>query len=91
MKKTVAVAVAAAVIAGVSGTSYAAIANPFTDVKESDYFYKPVLWAVSEGIANGYTKAEDVPEGYEYPVPCYGCDLNILREDLIVFLYRYAK
>ena len=27
--------------------------NPFTDVKESDYFYKPVLWAVSRGITNG--------------------------------------
>ena len=27
--------------------------NPFTDVKESDYFYKPVLWAVANGITNG--------------------------------------
>ncbi len=27
--------------------------NPFTDVKESDYFYKPVLWAVEKGITNG--------------------------------------
>ena len=27
--------------------------NPFIDVKESDYFYKPVLWAVSQGITNG--------------------------------------
>ena len=28
-------------------------ANPFTDVKESDYFYAPVLWAVSQGITSG--------------------------------------
>ena len=32
---------------GVSGS------NPFTDVKESDYFYNAVLWAVSQGITNG--------------------------------------
>ena len=30
-----------------------ATANPFTDVKETDYFYKPVLWAVEQGITNG--------------------------------------
>ena len=27
--------------------------NPFVDVKPSDYFYKPVLWAVEKGITNG--------------------------------------
>lgn len=27
--------------------------NPFTDVKESDYFYKAVLWAVENGITSG--------------------------------------
>ncbi|MBR5536837.1 MAG: S-layer homology domain-containing protein [Clostridia bacterium] len=27
--------------------------NPFTDVAEADYFYKPVLWAVENGITNG--------------------------------------
>ncbi len=27
--------------------------NPFTDVKSSDYFYKPVLWAVENGITSG--------------------------------------
>lgn len=27
--------------------------NPFRDVKESDYFYKAVLWAVEQGITNG--------------------------------------
>ena len=29
--------------------------NPFTDVKESDFFYKAVLWAVEKGITNGLT------------------------------------
>ena len=28
-------------------------ANPFTDVRETDYFYKPVLWAISNGITEG--------------------------------------
>lgn len=27
--------------------------NPFTDVKESDYFYKAILWAVEKGITAG--------------------------------------
>ena len=29
--------------------------NPFTDVKESDYFYKAVLWAYENGITTGAT------------------------------------
>ena len=27
--------------------------NPFSDVKTTDFFYKPVLWAVENGITNG--------------------------------------
>lgn len=27
--------------------------NPFTDVTEKDYYYKPVLWAVEHGITTG--------------------------------------
>ena len=29
--------------------------NPFTDVKETDFYYKAVLWAVEKGITNGLT------------------------------------
>ena len=36
-----------------SGSPEVSGENPFTDVKESDYFYKPVLWAVSQGITSG--------------------------------------
>lgn len=32
-----------------------ATVNPFTDVKESDYYYKPILWAVEQGITKGTT------------------------------------
>ena len=35
------------------GSPEVSSSNPFTDVKESDYFYAPVLWAVSQGITNG--------------------------------------
>ncbi len=27
--------------------------NPFTDVKNSDYFFSPVMWAVNKGVTNG--------------------------------------
>ena len=36
-------------------------ANPFTDVKESDYFYKPVLWAVEQGITTGTSATTFAP------------------------------
>lgn len=29
--------------------------NPFEDVSDSDWFYKPVLWAVEQGITEGVT------------------------------------
>lgn len=35
--------------------------NPFTDVKESDYYYKPILWAVEQGITNGTSAATFSP------------------------------
>lgn len=35
--------------------------NPFTDVTESDYFYKAVLWAVEKGVTNGTTTRPSVP------------------------------
>lgn len=30
-----------------------AVTNPFADVKESDYFYEAVLWAVENGVTSG--------------------------------------
>lgn len=37
-------------------------ANPFTDVKESDYYYKAVLWAVEEGITSGTSATTFSPD-----------------------------
>ena len=50
--------------------------NPFTDVKAADYFYSPVLWAVSRGITNG-TSATTFSPGN----PC-------TRGQVVTFLYR---
>ena len=36
--------------------------NPFGDVKESDFFYKAVLWAVEQGITNGTGEGEFSPK-----------------------------
>ena len=35
--------------------------NPFTDVKEKDYFYQPVLWAVENGITAGVSATRFAP------------------------------
>ena len=36
--------------------------NPFADVRESDYYFKPVLWAVEKGITNGTSATTFSPE-----------------------------
>ena len=38
-----------------------AVANPFKDVKESDWFYTAVMWAVKEGITAGTTPTTFAP------------------------------
>ena len=50
--------------------------NPFKDVKESDYYYKAVLWAVENGITNGTSATTFSPND------------NVTRGQLITFLYR---
>ena len=50
--------------------------NPFTDVKEGDYFYKPVLWAVSQGITSGTS-----PTTFNSYKPC-------TRAQVMSFLYK---
>ena len=51
--------------------------NPFTDVKESDFFYKAVLWAVEEGITKGTSDTTFNPSGI------------CIRAEVITFLWRY--
>ena len=50
--------------------------NPFTDVKESDFYYKAVLWAVEKGITNGLT------------ADTFGPFALCNRAQVVTFLYR---
>ena len=50
--------------------------NPFEDVKESDFYYKAVLWAVENGITNGADAAHFNPFGI--------CN----RAQVVTFLHR---
>ena len=51
--------------------------NPFEDMTEADWFYYPVLWAVEEGITNGYGSDTIFnPEGI------------CTRGQIVTFLYR---
>jgi hypothetical protein len=50
--------------------------NPFEDVKESDFFYAPVLWALEKGITMGVDESHFGP--YE---PCS-------RAQVVTFLWR---
>ena len=51
--------------------------NPFTDVKEGDFFYKAVLWAVERGITTGTDKDTFNPMGVTN------------RAQAVTFLWRY--
>ena len=50
--------------------------NPFTDVKEDDYFFKAVLWAKEKGITSGTSADKFSPE--------QGCT----RAQVVTFLWR---
>ena len=53
-----------------------AFTNPFTDVKEGDFYYDPVMWAVENGITTGATATTFNPGG------------NCLRAHVVTFLHR---
>ena len=52
--------------------------NPFTDVPEGEFYYKPVMWAVENGITNGATETTYNPNG------------TCLRAQVVTFLHRAA-
>lgn len=57
----------------VSGT------NPFTDVKQDNYFYNAVIWAYTNGVTTGTSSDTFSP------------DALLTREQIATFLYRYAQ
>ena len=52
--------------------------NPFADVTEADWFFKPVLWAVENGITGGLS-----PDTFGPNEPC-------TRAQVVTFLYAAA-
>ena len=54
------------------------VKNPFGDVKEAEYFYAPVLWAVEKGITTGTSDTEFSPTK------------NCNRAQVVTFLWRAA-
>ena len=50
--------------------------NPFEDVKESDFYYDAVLWAVEKGITNGVDATH------------FGPFISCNRAQVVTFLYR---
>ena len=53
--------------------------NPFTDVKQQDYFYYAVLWAVENGITTGTSATTFSPEE------------SCTRAQVATFLWRHSK
>lgn len=49
--------------------------NPFTDVKESDWYYNAVMWAVEQGITTGISADR------------FGPDQTCTRAQIVTFLY----
>ena len=50
--------------------------NPFTDVREGDFYYEAVLWAVENGVTEGVTADTFAPAD------------DCLRAHVVTFLYR---
>lgn len=54
--------------------------------------YRAIAWASALGITGGYKTQASLPEGYtSLATPCFGCQINCYRQDMVTFLYRYAK
>ncbi len=63
----------------INGSPKMSAANPFTDVKEGDWFYDAVLWAVKQKITAGTTPTTFAP------------NLNCSRSQVVTFLYAAAE
>jgi hypothetical protein len=55
----------------------------FPDEESGKYYCKPIAWAAKNGITKGYSSGEYAG--------MFGVGLNVLRQDIVTFLYRYAN
>ena len=53
--------------------------NPFSDVKSSDYYYDPIIWALENNITSGMGGSKFAP------------DIACTRGQIVTFLYRAFK
>lgn len=53
--------------------------KPFTDVKETDWFYESVLWAKEKGLISGYEKGDFKP------------NKNLSRQEFAVLIAKFLK
>ena len=56
----------------------AGLTEPFTDVVETDWYYKSIVWAYNNQVVNGMTADTFGPNG------------NVTREQVATILYRYT-
>ena len=82
MKKTVAAALAAAVVVGASSTTFAAISNPFTDVPAGHWAYQSIEKLRVAGVIDGYT------DEYGRPNSLFRGDRNITRYEVAQMVAR---
>ena len=66
-------------IAGANLPKYKNVANPFPDVKTSEYYGPAVAWASANGILSGYNNGK------------FGTGDPITREQICTIIYRYAE
>ena len=59
--------------------STAGMSNPFSDVKQGDWYYDAVVWAANAGVVSGNGKGGFDPNN------------NVTREQLAIMLYNYTK
>ena len=64
---------------GVDLNAYGAKKSAFPDVPEGSYFEAAVNWGSEKGIVTGYQNGK------------FGVGDKVTREQLVTFLYRYAK
>lgn len=72
-------AMAVTVLHRLAGKPESSESNPFTDAPSGNWYSDAVLWAVENKITNGTSASTFAPEK------------SVTREQLVTFLYRYAK
>ena len=71
----------AIILHNMEGNPSAAYEPKFKDVADKEWYTEAIMWASSKEIVTGYTDGSET----------FGWGNNILREQMAVMMYRYAK